>query len=65
MNLHTSQMAFLVGLLAYFAVRGHFQRRIGAAGVKARRPSRVDRSPSRWWSSARSSFRRSMSSARG
>lgn len=44
MNEHASQIAFLVGLLAYFAVRGFFQRLIGDAGVKARRSSPLDRS---------------------
>jgi hypothetical protein len=37
MNVHASQMAFLVGLLASFAVRGRFQRLIGDAGAKAGR----------------------------
>ena len=44
MNLHASQVVFLVGLLAYLAVRAAFQRLFGGAGAKERRSSRLDRS---------------------
>jgi hypothetical protein len=44
MNVHAGQSAFFVGLLAYFAVRGRFQRLVGDASAKARRSSPADRS---------------------
>lgn len=44
MNLHTSQVAFLAGLLACVTVRTLFRRRIGGAVTKAQRSSPVDRS---------------------
>jgi hypothetical protein len=34
MNVHTSQVAVLVGLLAYFSVRTIFQGLVGGAGEK-------------------------------
>jgi protein-S-isoprenylcysteine O-methyltransferase Ste14 len=44
MNVHTSQVTFLIGLLAYFTIRTRFQRLLGDASAKERRSSPVERS---------------------